>query len=59
VSPGQDFGEQGRGFVRLNMGTSPALLEEIVRRMGTAFAWPQTRPTARSAQSHPSPPPVE
>ena len=36
LSPGGDFGEQGRAFVRLNMGTSPALLEEIVRRMGAA-----------------------
>ena len=59
VNPGQDFGDQGRGFVRLNMGTSPALLEEIVRRMGTALARPQTCPTARSARSGPSPSPVE
>jgi cysteine-S-conjugate beta-lyase len=36
VSSGTGFGEQGRGFVRLNMGTSPELLQEIVRRMGTA-----------------------
>jgi cysteine-S-conjugate beta-lyase len=36
LSPGDNFGEQGRAFVRLNMGTSPALLEEIVRRMGAA-----------------------
>jgi cysteine-S-conjugate beta-lyase len=36
LSPGADFGDQGRAFVRLNMGTSPALLEEIVRRMGAA-----------------------
>ncbi|HEY2576818.1 MAG TPA: aminotransferase class I/II-fold pyridoxal phosphate-dependent enzyme [Streptosporangiaceae bacterium] len=41
VSPGQDFGELGNGFVRLNMGTSPALLEEMVRRMGAA-AGPET-----------------
>jgi cystathionine beta-lyase len=59
VNPGQDFGEQGRGFVRLNMGTSPTLLEEIVRRMGTALAWPQTPTTARSVRSRPSLPPVE
>jgi cystathionine beta-lyase len=36
LSPGQDFGELGKGFVRLNMGTSPAILEEIVHRMGAA-----------------------
>ncbi len=36
LSPGADFGDQGRAFVRLNTGTSPALLEEIVRRMGLA-----------------------
>jgi len=38
VSSGTGFGEQGQGFVRLNMGTSPDLLQEIVRRMGTAVA---------------------
>jgi cysteine-S-conjugate beta-lyase len=36
VSPGPDFGAEGRGFARLNMGTSPALLEEAVRRMAAA-----------------------
>lgn len=36
VSSGPDFGAEGRGFVRLNMGTSPALLEEAVRRMAAA-----------------------
>jgi cystathionine beta-lyase len=38
VSPGPDFGAAGRGYVRLNMGTSPALLEEAVRRMAAAVA---------------------
>ena len=38
VTSGAGFGEQGRGFVRLNMGTSPDLLQEIVRRMGSAVA---------------------
>jgi cystathionine beta-lyase len=33
LSPGADFGTQGRGYVRLNMGTSPELIEEVVRRM--------------------------
>jgi cystathionine beta-lyase len=48
VNPGQDFGGQGRGFVRLNIGTSPTLLEEIVRRMATAIG-----------AGSPSPAPVE
>ena len=30
VSPGPDFGAQGAGFCRLNIGTSPALIEEAV-----------------------------
>jgi cystathionine beta-lyase len=33
VSPGPSFGSQGEGFVRLNIGTSPELVEEAVRRM--------------------------
>jgi len=37
LSPGPDFGEQGRGFVRLNMGTSPELLQEMVRRMASSL----------------------
>ncbi|MDQ2700246.1 MAG: aminotransferase class I/II-fold pyridoxal phosphate-dependent enzyme, partial [Actinomycetota bacterium] len=31
VSPGPDFGTQGTGFCRLNIGTSPALIEDAVR----------------------------
>jgi cystathionine beta-lyase len=38
VSPGPDFGSQGHGFARLNIGTSPALMEEAVRRMAAAVA---------------------
>ncbi len=38
VTPGPDFGSGGRGHVRLNMGTSPALLAEAVRRMAAAVA---------------------
>jgi cysteine-S-conjugate beta-lyase len=38
VSPGPDFGSQGSGFARLNMGTSPELLGEAVRRMATALS---------------------
>ncbi|MBO0776837.1 MAG: aminotransferase class I/II-fold pyridoxal phosphate-dependent enzyme [Actinobacteria bacterium] len=38
VSPGTDFGGQGEGFVRLNIGTSPALIEEAVGRMAAAVS---------------------
>jgi cysteine-S-conjugate beta-lyase len=38
LSPGPDFGRQGRGFARLNMGTSPELLTEAVQRMAAALA---------------------
>jgi cystathionine beta-lyase len=38
LSSGLEFGTGGRGFARLNMGTSPALLEEAVRRMAAAVA---------------------
>jgi cysteine-S-conjugate beta-lyase len=37
LSPGPDFGTQGRGFARLNIGTSPELLAEAVQRMATAL----------------------
>jgi len=33
---GPDFGAEGHGFARLNIGTSPQLLEEAVRRMAAA-----------------------
>ncbi|HKA96102.1 MAG TPA: aminotransferase class I/II-fold pyridoxal phosphate-dependent enzyme [Streptosporangiaceae bacterium] len=36
VSRGPNFGSQGRGFVRLNIGTSPELIAEAVRRMAMA-----------------------
>ncbi len=36
VSPGPDFGAQGLGFARLNIGTSPELIAEAVRRMAAA-----------------------
>jgi len=36
LSGGPGFGAQGRGFARLNMGTSPELMEEAVRRMAAA-----------------------
>ncbi|HET8681811.1 MAG TPA: aminotransferase class I/II-fold pyridoxal phosphate-dependent enzyme [Micromonosporaceae bacterium] len=38
VNPGPAFGEQGRGFVRLNFATSPEILGEAVRRMAVALA---------------------
>jgi cysteine-S-conjugate beta-lyase len=38
LSPGPDFGRQGSGFARLNIGTSPELITEAVRRMAAALA---------------------
>ena len=38
LSPGPDFGRQGAGFARLNMGTSPELVTEAVKRMTAAVA---------------------
>jgi cysteine-S-conjugate beta-lyase len=37
VYSGSVFGRPGRGFVRLNVGTSRALVEEAVRRMAAAL----------------------
>jgi cystathionine beta-lyase len=36
LSPGAEFGIQGAGFARLNIGTSPELINEAVRRMAAA-----------------------
>jgi cysteine-S-conjugate beta-lyase len=36
LSPGPFFGAQGAGFARLNIGTSPELVTEAVRRMAVA-----------------------
>jgi cysteine-S-conjugate beta-lyase len=36
LNPGPTFGPQGAGFARLNIGTSPTLVEEAVRRIGKA-----------------------
>jgi cysteine-S-conjugate beta-lyase len=36
LNPGPMFGPQGKGHARLNIGTSPALVEEAVRRIGKA-----------------------
>jgi cystathionine beta-lyase len=35
MSPGPIFGDQGVGFARLNIGTSPSLVEEAVERIAT------------------------
>jgi cystathionine beta-lyase len=36
LSPGPQFGPQGAGFARQNLGTSPALVEEAVARIARA-----------------------
>jgi cystathionine beta-lyase len=36
LSPGQDFGPEGRGFARLNFATSEAILDAILERMAAA-----------------------
>ena len=36
LNPGPDFGEPGRGFVRLNLATTPDVIEEAVERMARA-----------------------
>jgi cysteine-S-conjugate beta-lyase len=41
LNPGADFGTQGRGFARLNIATSPALMAEAVRRMAAAATGPE------------------
>jgi cystathionine beta-lyase len=38
LSPGSDFGSEGLGFARLNIGTSPELVGEAVRRMALAVS---------------------
>ena len=38
LSPGPEFGRKGAGFARLNIGTSPELVTEAVRRMTAAIA---------------------
>ncbi len=40
VGHGPAFGSQGSGFVRLNIGTSPALIAEAVRRMAVSAGPP-------------------
>ncbi|MEL6981090.1 MAG: aminotransferase class I/II-fold pyridoxal phosphate-dependent enzyme [Actinomycetota bacterium] len=38
LSPGNDFGPGGQGFVRLNTATSPELLDQIIDRIADAVA---------------------
>jgi cystathionine beta-lyase len=38
LSPGPHFGDKGRGYARLNIGTSPALIGEAVKRMAAAVS---------------------
>jgi cysteine-S-conjugate beta-lyase len=40
LSPGPDFGSPGRGFARLNFGTSRSIVKETVARMGRALTLP-------------------
>ncbi|MBO0702827.1 MAG: PatB family C-S lyase [Candidatus Dormibacteraeota bacterium] len=38
VNPGDDFGTPGAGFVRLNFGTSPEILERVLERLSEALS---------------------
>jgi len=38
LSPGPDFGSEGLGFARLNIGTSPELIAEAVHRMAAVVS---------------------
>jgi cysteine-S-conjugate beta-lyase len=37
LEPGTRFGKEGAGFVRLNFGTSQAVLTEAIQRMASAL----------------------
>ena len=55
---GPDFGAPGRGFARLNLGTSAALITEAVDRMAAATrAAPAPAPAPRGRPSAAPPPP--
>jgi cystathionine beta-lyase len=45
LSPGPDFGVEGRGFARLNFATPRPVLEEMLDRLGAALGGrgPSTR----------------
>ncbi|HKO38128.1 MAG TPA: aminotransferase class I/II-fold pyridoxal phosphate-dependent enzyme [Solirubrobacterales bacterium] len=51
LSPGPQFGPQGAGFARLNLGTSPALVEEAVERIAKAVGRAQPSPAPPSSAS--------
>jgi cystathionine beta-lyase len=38
LTAGHEFGEPGQGFARLNLATSPAILEEALARMARVLA---------------------
>ncbi|MBO0746295.1 MAG: PatB family C-S lyase [Candidatus Dormibacteraeota bacterium] len=38
LNPGDDFGAPGAGFVRLNFGTSPEILERVLERLSQALS---------------------
>lgn len=38
LSPGPNYGNNGKGFARLNFATSPAILEEIIDRVAQGLA---------------------
>jgi cystathionine beta-lyase len=38
LTPGHEFGTPGAGFVRVNLATSPAILDEALDRMATVLA---------------------
>ena len=33
MTDGAGFGANGRGFIRLNLGTSPAIIDEVLERV--------------------------
>jgi cystathionine beta-lyase len=50
LSPGPQFGPQGAGFARLNLGTSPALVEEAVARIARVADQPASLRAASSSR---------
>jgi cystathionine beta-lyase len=41
LSPGKDFGAPGEGFARLNLATSPAILDDALERMAAVLRSPR------------------
>ncbi|MGL5911527.1 MAG: aspartate aminotransferase, partial [Phycicoccus sp.] len=55
LSPGPSFGPTaGRGFARLNIATSPEVLEDAVRRMAGAVRRPSAGQVAAAVRRSPS-----